>query len=88
MFQGKPIMVSQSVLVIDVWSLLRFVFHLISKNGDFYFILLLLYYYRAFKKSFSISDIFAGLCYDIVCPALLSDGANNTDLLMVLFKPQ
>lgn len=37
MFQGKPIMVSQSVLVIDVWSLLRFVFHLISKNGDFFF---------------------------------------------------
>lgn len=83
MFQGKPIMVSQSVLVIDVWSLLRFVFHLISKNGDFFF-----FFFRAFKKSFSISDIFAGLCYDIVCPALLSDGANNTDLLMVLFKPQ
>lgn len=70
MFQGKPIMVSQSVLVIDVWSLLRFVFHLISKNGDVF--------WGAFKKSFSISDIFAGLCYDIVCPALLSDGANNT----------
>lgn len=84
MFQGKPIMVSQSVLVIDVWSLLRFVFHLISKNGDFY----LFIFFRAFKKSFSISDIFAGLGYDIVCPALLSDGANNTDLLMVLFKPQ
>lgn len=77
-------MVSQSVLVIDVWSLLRFVFHLIRKNGDFFFF----FFLRAFKKSFSISYIFAGLCYDIVCPALLSDGANNTDLLMVLFKPQ
>lgn len=41
--------------------------------GIFYFFI-----FRAFKKSFSISDIFAGLCYDIVCPALLSDGANNT----------
>lgn len=40
MFQGKPIMVSQSVLVIDVWSLLRFVFHLISKNGAFFFFFL------------------------------------------------
>lgn len=49
-------------------------------------IFIYLFIFRAFKKRFSISDIFAGLCYDIVCPAVLSDGAN--DLLIVLFKPQ
>lgn len=36
-----------------------------------------IFFFFLFFKS-PISDIFAGLWYDIVCPALLSDGANDT----------